>query len=355
MTVYVIGIVVEIVQTFFNSTIMSNEFTDLDYWKGIVLLGLNNATYKIALGKALLTFGEQQFISVSWEKLSKQFLDLYIQRMEESGLPQQTNPVRLTVMERIVKDIQYGNISYEEGIQRVAINGFNDVIPRFQTIGTDTAIIKNHFYSFDFGKQLHLHDSLLSICGANITELQEELDTRWSLLEGAFIMNHEHWELANDVRDIYLSKGYDRKALAKNVPFLQAYQGNVCFYCGEAISEGDIHVDHVLPRQVLNHDEEWNLVLAHSSCNLSKSDQVIGKHFIEKLIARNENIMGSNHPWKGKIKDALGNTKRQRSAAIESHYTNVITVLGPYYWNGDRGYNPATDPFYTRLITKLNQ
>jgi hypothetical protein len=30
------------------------QFDDSDYWKGIVLYGLNQATYKIALGKTIL-------------------------------------------------------------------------------------------------------------------------------------------------------------------------------------------------------------------------------------------------------------------------------------------------------------
>ena len=35
--------------------------------------------------------------------------------------------------------------------------------------------------------------------------------------------------------------------LTKNIPFLQGYQGNLCFYCAEKIEEGNCHVDHVLP------------------------------------------------------------------------------------------------------------
>jgi hypothetical protein len=99
-----------------------------------------------------------------------------------------------------------------------------------------------------------------------------------------------------------------RKPLSNNIPFLKGYQGNVCFYCGEHIDDSDIHVDHVLPRQVVRHDEIWNLVLSHSLCNLHKDDFLVSKHYLEKLILRNENIMGSNHPWKKKISETLGAT-----------------------------------------------
>ena len=68
------------------------------------------------------------------------------------------------------------------------------------------------------------------------------------------------------------------------------------------ISKDDIHVDHVLPRQVLQHDEIWNLVLSHSICNLNKDEFWVSKYYLEKLMFRNENIMGSNHPWKKNLR-----------------------------------------------------
>lgn len=31
-----------------------DNFKDIDYWQGIILFGLNQATYKIALGKTII-------------------------------------------------------------------------------------------------------------------------------------------------------------------------------------------------------------------------------------------------------------------------------------------------------------
>jgi hypothetical protein len=33
---------------------MNNQFNDNDYWKDVILYGLNQATYKIALGKSFI-------------------------------------------------------------------------------------------------------------------------------------------------------------------------------------------------------------------------------------------------------------------------------------------------------------
>jgi len=202
---------------------------------------------------------------------------------------------------------------------------------------------------------LTLHDNLLVIAKSLSSELDAEISARWNLLEGAFSINQaqDRYILANDLREIYLQTGYERTPLAHNIPFLQGYQGNVCFYCGETL-DSNIHVDHLLPRQVVYHDDVWNLVLSHAECNIQKSDKLVGPHFVEKLIARNENIMGSNHPWKRKIEFQLGKTPIQRGQSLQTHYTRVRAILGDDFWGGTQGYNPSSDPFYRRLITLLN-
>lgn len=332
---------------------IENQFSSKDIWKGIILFGLNAATYKMALACSLLEFSEKGVTEVSWSELSESFLRQYQNRLSATNMPQQNNPTRLTVMERVVKSLEIGAITLEEAIDKVGINGLDNVIPRFQTIGRDKNIAGEHFYEFEFGKKLILKDSLLSFSANDRKELQDELMARWSLLEGAFSITINDFELANDIRETYLKSGYKRTVLTGNVPFLIGYQGNVCFYCGEPFAE-DLHVDHVLPRQIMNHDEMWNLVLAHGDCNLLKSDRLVGPHFIRKLIARNENIMGSNHPWKYKIANSLGMTYQQRCKKTLEHYDNCKKVLKGYWWGGAPSYNPSNDPFYRRLITAIN-
>lgn len=333
---------------------MSPKFEEVDYWKAIVLYGLNQATYKIALGKTLLELTSQNQSSIDWHTLSESFLDNYIERIGKNPTPQQSNPSRKTVLERIVTQLNLGVIDKEEAILRVSQEGLNDVVPRFQTIGNDTSLVSNRFYQFDHGKKLYLNDSLFKISETHRIELLDELEARWSLLEGSFKITQGDFKLTNDIREIYLLDGYKRTNLTNNIPFLTGYQGNTCFYCGEPISNDDIHVDHVLPRQVLQHDEIWNLVLSHSVCNLNKDDSLVGKHYLEKLMFRNENIMGSNHPWKKKISDSIGDTKPKRIKSMLNHYENVKTVLNGRYWENNPTYNRQNDPFFSKLITQLN-
>lgn len=329
-------------------------FTDADYWKAITLFGLNAATYKPALAKTILKSASEGLTSIAWEDLADRFLKEYELRLSDSLMPQQNRPGRISKLEKTISKLKISSISRTDAVSLVAAEGFEDVVPRFHTIGRDKKFAENYFYEFDYGKSLHLKDSILQLATSEFDELISEVDARWSLLEGAFEIAHSqiNLTLANDIRETYLESGYERKPLTNNIPFLSGYQGNVCFYCGEELT--DIDVDHVLPRQIVTHDEIWNLVLAHRHCNQLKSDNVVGPHFIEKLIRRNENIMGSNHPWKSKIKNALGENPSDRASNLKLHYDNVKAVMGPAYWSGDKGYNPETDPFYKRLITKLN-
>ena len=73
-----------------------DKFEDVDYWKGIVLYGLNQATYKIALGKTILELASEGKETIEWYQLSKIYLDTYIERLKTSYNPQQSNPSRKT-------------------------------------------------------------------------------------------------------------------------------------------------------------------------------------------------------------------------------------------------------------------
>ena len=66
-------------------------------------------------------------------------------------------------MERIVSSLKNEKITYDEAILEVSKEAFKDVVPRFQTIGTDKDVVKNKFYEIDFGKKLILKDSILDL------------------------------------------------------------------------------------------------------------------------------------------------------------------------------------------------
>lgn len=327
------------------------KFKEKDYWRAIILYGLNTATYKIALGQSLFNFVNNNKTIVTIEELANEFFELYRDRVKR-GMPQLNLPNRLTVMERIINEFNLGKIDKTKVIEKISRNAFNDVIPRFHTVNKQQIDIQ--FYEFT-GNKLILTDNAFKVLSqGNKSEINEELSSRWDLLEAAFMIKRENFELVNDKRQIYIEKGYERTNITKNIPVLNGYQNGICFYCGEKMDKGDIHVDHVIPRQVVNHDEIWNLVLAHGFCNEQKSDALPNKYYIEKLIERNEHFIASNHPIKNKLIKQIGNSSKERRKTVYKVYDDAKFILGDKYtWEGIRGYNPRTDEFYKTFIRKV--
>ena len=169
------------------------DFNDEDYWRSIILYGLNQATYKIALGKTLVSLSERNFTTVPWDTLSLEFLKQYQQRLNiDEPMPQQANPSRRTFMERAVRKLELGSTDIDETIFNVGNEGFNDVIRRFHNIATFKEF-QGKFYSFDFGKSISLTDNLHNVIEKHSKDISDELDARWALLEGAFTIKTDNY------------------------------------------------------------------------------------------------------------------------------------------------------------------
>ena len=64
--------------------------------------------------------------------------------------------------------------------------------------------------------------------------------------------------------------------------------------------------------------------------------------------------MGSDHPWKNRIKSDLGATSSARKKTVQKHYERVGTILGWSFWGGNAKFNPKEDVFFRRLVTLLS-
>ena len=331
------------------------NFTNYDWAQAILLYGLNAGTHKIALFKTLSHFYNKKQLTVPWEDLSEQYFKVYFDRLTNYPRPQQSNPFRRSVQETVFYKLKNNRINYDQAISEIGKDGFNDVIPRFQSFGKDKQTLKNYFYEYDFGKKLTLKDNLFEIPENQMSSLLKEAEMKHNMLEGAYLIKRDNFKLENDIRNIYLTNGYDRTDLSNQRDFLLAYQSNICFLCGEELfGDETAPVEHLIQRDLLNHDEEWNLTVSHNICNSSKLDSLVGPHYIEKLFYRNENIIGSSHPWKAKIVASLGTTKSQRRKNLMKHYENAKQVYGKNYWMGDKNYNREKDLFFKRFLTVLN-
>ena len=85
----------------------------------------------MALAKCLVECSRKNQSTILWDELSDSFLQQYVMRPRDNPMPQQGNPNRRTVMERVVMDLSTGSIDYADAVTRVAEQGFEDVVPRF--------------------------------------------------------------------------------------------------------------------------------------------------------------------------------------------------------------------------------
>ncbi len=328
-----------------------DEFSDKEYWRLLTLYGLNTATYKIALAECLYDFTENGETHISMERLSQEFFDLYNERLK-NNMPQLSHSSRTTVMERAVMKYGSGKISYEEAIDYTKNNAFKDVLPRFHNL--DRMDVKHKFYE-QTDNGIIVTDSTFKVFNEkDKKDLKQELDSRWSLLESAFAMKRENAKLINDIKKFYLVRGYERTDITYMKDMLHGYQEGRCFYCGEKLEENHIHVDHVIPRSFLYHDEPWNLVLSHDSCNEQKSDALPSRYYIQKLVDRNERLIKSNHPLSNNIKTSLGLTPAIRKRETFRIYEEILdAVTEKNVWGGTQDFIPELDPFYRTMISKV--
>lgn len=129
---------------------------------------------------------------------------------------------------------------------------------------------------------------------------------------------------------------------------IQGYQNGTCFYCGEQFGAAVPHVDHFIPYSFVGHHEIWNLVLAHTACNLSKSDNIAPHEYVDALYMRNEYYIASNHPIKAHLIGATGSNPKARRDFLESAYNRATLAIGRR-WRV-RQIRPMPNPLATLMI-----
>jgi 5-methylcytosine-specific restriction endonuclease McrA len=143
--------------------------------------------------------------------------------------------------------------------------------------------------------------------------LQDELDARWSIVESSFdagigrSLMDRGVVLSADGAQI-LQAPFRRASVTSARAALTGFQHGRCFYCHEPLTSlpRGVHVDHVYPIALTRTGSwrgpdvngVWNLVVACSACNLTKSSRVPTPDEVRALIDRNEAIMTSPHPLK---------------------------------------------------------
>ncbi len=336
---------------------MTFEPGDKDFWRAIILYGSNMSTYKMGLGNLLIKYSSNNLEKIPLDELAEDFYNLYKNRVK-NGKPQSRRTTLdnsqkgLTYVEQEIINVESNGANRQKSLDKVRRDSLeNMVLKRFNTLFQRP--IPKPFYTVS-DTHLVLSDNLRSLFSDNQNSvMSSEVDSRWDLLEFGFFnqKNEDSVEIEENLEFVIQKK--QRSQISRLRPILNGYQIGKCFYCHEDLYD-PIHVDHLIPRTAINHDEIWNLVLSHQHCNLYKLASLPPKHFVEKLINRNESVLKSDLPLREELVKVLGITPQERSQKVWDQYL-IAKDMGLSVWGGSETFNPAKDDLFKGLIQFYNK
>lgn len=307
------------------------ETPSLDsYWRAIILFGQNVASYKFALGGAILELGSRPDLElVTLDELALPFATRIANHLETHDKQGTSSQSRFLDE---CRSFNRGDSSAEQLREATTRLGFNNVIDAFHVV--DGSEVGERFFLDErsTSQGIRLTDNLRHLlASANSGDLSSEIQARWRLVETA-------WEL-NIPRSL-LTVEFDPKASNLLVPrrrtsitpardALNGYQKGHCFYCYASISvtsgSPDLgEVDHLFAWSSGAHiagapiDGVWNLVLACNNCNSwhEKSDRPPALRYVERLSRRNEYLISSHHPLRPTLIRQTGKTPLERDETL---------------------------------------
>jgi len=326
------------------------EPTVKDYWRAIILYGSNMSTYKMGLGHLLINYASKNSEKIPLEELSEDFFDLYSDKIKNNKHQSSRRKINgkeknLTYVEQEFLKIEQEGKSKEKAIKSVLTNSLKKmVLIKFHTLFKKE--IPDPFYDVT-NTHLVLQKNLLDLFSDKQNQsLDTELMSRWDLLEFGFENVSGEESIEVDEKLEFVLKKTKRTQISRLRPVLNGYQDGVCFFCGVKFEiDGKMHVDHLIPRKAINHDQIWNLVLACEGCNLWKHDHLPQKHFVQKLIDRNEFVLQSDLPLKEHLRKVLGAIPEIREKMVWSQY-KIAKDQKLSLWEGKEDFSPAKDSFY---------
>lgn len=331
------------------------EFTPTaeNYWRAIVLFGLNVASYKFALAKSLLELSEKQGEQIMLEDLAAPFSRHICEHLAQA--PKQITAPTSGFLDACMR-FNRGDLSEPQLIDTTVRLGFKNVIDAFHVVNRKEVPLR-FFIDERQNGAIRITDKFYLM--QSIQEAQNlpaEVEARWRLVETAWALKISRNLVGVgydfETKNLFASDANRRTVITSCRWALNGYQKGKCFYCGRAISvcSGDPHlaeVDHFFPHMLSRVsdafstyvDGVWNLVLACETCNRGENGKfarIPDLRLMDRLHRRNEYLISSHHPLRETIiaqtatsaparRDFLqGKYNQARSLAIHTWYPNDV-------------------------------
>jgi hypothetical protein len=311
-----------------------------NFWRSIILFGRNVASYKFALGKALLELSGQGRDAIGLEELAVPFARSLCEHLRQADKQTTSNESRFL---DACRAFNRGELTETELTARTTQLGFNNVIDAFHVVNQGQVPVR---FFIDERKQttkgIRLTDDLYRLrADIQYANLPVEIEARWRLVETAWELNLPRHVLAvtyEPADELLVVEGdkIRRKPITGSRDALNGYQKGRCFYCRRPIEATKADVDHFLPHMLQPHgiapniDAIWNLVLACEDCNRGpngKFARVPELRFLDRLHARNEFLITSHHPLRETLILQTGTSEQARADFLQAVWTRARDLL----------------------------
>jgi hypothetical protein len=321
------------------------DLTKENVWRAIILFGRNVASYKFALGRALLKLAVEEKTTVSLEELAPYFVESLCEHIKRNPKQCTSNSSKFL---SACSNYNEGKVTYDSLIGSAVKLGFNNVITAFHVVNQGEVPIRFYSDERQRGSGITMFDELLELAVSKQGEnLSHEVEARWRLVETAWELNLPAKLLAvscNPEEDSLLFEDSHRRInISSCRNSLNGYQKGFCFYSNAPISlnPGTLHfcdIDHFFPHTLgsrpefrsINIDGVWNLVLASKDCNRGeggKFAKVPKLEFLEKLHQRNEYFINSHHPLRETLINQTGKNETDRRRFLQYTYDQARAAL----------------------------
>jgi len=325
----------------FIETIPTNE----TLWRAIILFGRNVASYKFALGKALLELADEEITFIKLEDLANPFSKHLTEHLKITDTQGTSSSSQFLDACR-----QYNNneISKDDLISKTVALGFNNVIDAFHIV--NRAEVPKRFF-IDERKEregIIITDDLLKLKEQiQFINLPFEVEARWRLVETAWSLNLNPKLLEvkyDSERNLFFAQNElsRRINITSSRDSLNGYQKGKCFYCFKEIvvdgSDPDrmADVEHFFPHVLapllpqININGVWNLVLSCKECNRGeegKFERVPVLNILERLNDRNEYLIDSHHPLRQTLINQTGLSPETRRLFLQNVDSEAVSFL----------------------------
>lgn len=324
---------------------LKNDISSETLWRAIILFGRNVASYKFALGRALLALAAEGKTFITLEELAPHFVAPLCHHLAQGSRQGTFQNSRFLAA---CRQFNAGDLSQEQLIDETVRLGFKNVIDAFHIVNQGNTPSRFFLDERATRSGLLLTDELLglpaSVQGGNFGS---EIEARWRLVETA-------WDLGLSPRlltvsyeegteEIVFRDAHSRIDISSCRNVLNGYQKGRCFYSGDAISVDSraarfCDIDHFFPHSLRQQPEfaayningVWNLVLASQDCNRGKGGKFArlpSLRMLERLHTRNEYFIASHHPLRETIINQTGSTSDTRRRFLLGVWDMARAVL----------------------------